>query len=582
MMDAPLKALPRKQRVLKLHEQMKTKRTGFDTDWRDCADHLSPRRARFTVTERDKGGRATRKIIDSTGTFAVRTLSAGMMSGVSSPARPWFKLITTAPHLREVASVTTYLADVTEVLLTVLARSNVYNTLGMVYTDLGVFGTSAMALVRDNERIVRAIHFPVGSYCLATNHKGEVRTFAREFEMTVEEIVQQFGVTPDGTRIDWSRISRATREAYESGNRLSGRTVVHVVTENPQYDPAKLESYRKRYYQCYAEAAGEEDVLLEESGFDEFPILAPRWDVIGGDAYACEWPGSIALGDIQQLQFGEKELAKAVQKMVNPPLVGPTALKNRRVSLMPGDVTHLDETTGATLRPIHEVNLKVGELKELQQIKRYLIERAFFADLFLMLQNLDATRGSQPITATEIKERHEEKLLALGPVLERLNADLFDQLITLLYVYCLEAGLLPEPPEELEGEELPAEYTSIMAQAQKMVALATIDHVITRLMNLAALNPNDLAFLDKIDLDQVVDEIAKMTGLPPRIVRSDDVVAEIRQRVAAQQQAAQEAEVMAQQAAAARDLSAADTGGQNALTDLLTMTAGPLAGGVVP
>jgi DNA-binding IscR family transcriptional regulator len=45
---------------------------------------------------------------------------------------------------------------------------------------------------------------------------------------------------------------------------------------------------------------------------------------------------------------------------------------------------------------------------------------AYYADLFLMLANDDRSN----VTATEIAERHEEKLLMLGPVLERLHNEM--------------------------------------------------------------------------------------------------------------------------------------------------------------
>jgi len=48
------------------------------------------------------------------------------------------------------------------------------------------------------------------------------------------------------------------------------------------------------------------------------------------------------------------------------------------------------------------------------------IERSFYVDLFLMLANSDRRQ----ITAREIEERHEEKMLMLGPVLQRLNDEL--------------------------------------------------------------------------------------------------------------------------------------------------------------
>src|SRR5690606_36540354 len=108
----------------------------------------------------------------------------------------------------------------------------------------------------------------------------------------------------------------------------------------------------------------------------------------------------------------------------------------------------------------------------------YRIQRAFYEDLFLMIAQSDARRGSQPVTAREIDERHEEKLLALGPVLERTNDELLDPLIDRAYGLMEAAGLIPEPPEELDGVTLKVEYISIMAAAQKLVGVVGQDRFI--------------------------------------------------------------------------------------------------------
>jgi hypothetical protein len=72
-----------------------------------------------------------------------------------------------------------------------------------------------------------------------------------------------------------------------------------------------------------------------------------------------------------------------------------------------------------------------------------------------------------------------------------------------------------------------------------------------------------------MDVDQTVDVYGDMTSVPPGVIRPDDKVAELRaQRQKAQQ--AQQATAMAEQAAsAAKDMSQADMGGDNALTRMM-------------
>ena len=99
------------------------------------------------------------------------------------------------------------------------------------------------------------------------------------------------------------------------------------------------------------------------------------------------------------------------------------------------------------------------------------IKEAFYANLFLMLAESDR----REITAREIDERREEKMLMLGPVLERLHDELLSPLVARVFNIMARNGQLPEPPRGLDGRGLQVEFISILAQAQKSVATAGIE-----------------------------------------------------------------------------------------------------------
>ena len=89
-------------------------------------------------------------------------------------------------------------------------------------------------------------------------------------------------------------------------------------------------------------------------------------------------------------------------------------------------------------------------------------------------------------TATEIAERHEEKMLMLGPVLERLNAEMNDRLIAMTFDRMVQVGMLPPVPQELQGIDLNVEFVSILAQAQRAVATNAVDRFTQNLGMLVA------------------------------------------------------------------------------------------------
>lgn len=97
-----------------LRAMLWTDRSSFDAHWRDLGDFLLPRRTRFWAGDRNRGDKRNQNIIDSTATFATRTLASGLHAGLTSPARPWFKLTTPDPDLAEFKPVQEWLETVTQ------------------------------------------------------------------------------------------------------------------------------------------------------------------------------------------------------------------------------------------------------------------------------------------------------------------------------------------------------------------------------------------------------------------------------------------------------------------------------------
>src|SRR6266571_4168350 len=436
----------RRAEYQKIRAALWTERSSFDAHWRELADHILPRRARFTVTDRNKGDRRNSRIIDSTGTFAARSLRSGLHAGITSPARPWMRLTTPDPDLAEFGPVKQWLHTVTQRMLTVFLRSNLYNALPVVYGDLGVFGTGAMAVLEDDKDLLRCYPFPIGSYALGLNDRQICGTFVREYQLTVRQVIEGFAMNPQTKAIDWSVVSTNVKTLWDRQQYEQPIEICWIVAPNADADESRLGSEFLPFTSTYFERGSDKaDTILKRSGYHEMPILAPRWEVSGEDTYGTDCPGMTVLGDIKALQIMQRRKAQAVELMINPSLQGPTHLRSQKVSLLPGDITYTDSLQNQEgLRPIREVRLSVAELTADIQDTRLLIRRGFYEDLFLMLAQTDQV---QPITAREVQERHEEKLLALGPMLERMNDELLDPLVDRVFGIMSRAGIIPEPPQ---------------------------------------------------------------------------------------------------------------------------------------
>jgi hypothetical protein len=555
----------RKRALQRWNTLKKDREQGWDSHWKSIANNLLPRQSRFFTDSRNRGGDRNQDIIDSAGTRALRTLSAGMMAGMTSPARPWFRLSLPDEDLAATHNVKVWLDDVTKLLLRIFRKSNTYNALHFMYRELGGFGTGLSVVQPNFDRIIHHNTMTVGEYALGTSHEGYVDKLGREFKLTVEQAIQWFG---------YNSVSATTRNAYDNGNYSREISVMHLLQPNTNREPGKRDKYNMAYKSCYwdaKESDGPESGLLSEGGYRDFPALGPRWDVLWGDTYGSS-PGMDALGDLLQLQHNQRAKAKVIDYQTDPPLQAPLALRNQNADFLPGGVSYYDSAQPqGGVRTAFDVKLDPNVLLEDIRDVRERINSAFFADMFLMIAQADKN-----MTATEVAERHEEKLLMLGPVLERLHNELLDPMVTMTFQRCVETGILPPLPEELNGQELQVEFVSMLAQAQKAVNVNAVDRLVGHIGMLAQASGDPSGF-DKFDGDKSIERYADQLGVDPDLIVSDDKVALVRQQRAqaiAQQQQAEMAEKLA---GAAGKLGGVQTGGapeNNAGADILNLFSG--------
>ncbi|MEM8027425.1 portal protein [Morganella morganii] len=515
-----------KQQLNKQLSQLKAERLSFEPHWRELSDFTRPRSTRFTASEVNRGDRRNSKIIDPAAVMAARTLSSGMMSGITSPARPWFRLATPDRDLMDYGPVKLWLETVEQRMNEVFNRSNLYQSLPLMYEDLGTFATGAMAVVADPQRVIRTVPFPTGSFYIANGADLSVDTAVREFSMTVRQVITEFGT---------DAVSDTVKSQWNSGQYGQWVNVVHAVYPNLDRQTGKLEAKHKAYKSVYYEANSTDDKLLRESGYDEFPIMAPRWEVNGEDVYGSSCPGMVALGSVKALQLLQRRKAQMIDKITNPPLQAPASIKSQRISTIPGGITYLSMSGAENeIKPLFQIQggATNGLLEDIQDT-RQIIDHAYFVDLFRMMQTVN-TR-SMPVEA--VAEMREEKLLMLGPVLQRLDSELLDKLINRTFSVMAESNLLPMPPDEMQGMQLKVEYISVMAQAQKAIGVSSIERFIGFTSGIGQFKQEAL---DKINVDETIDAYAASIGVPPSVVATNEQVAQIREQRAQQQAMAQQ------------------------------------------
>ena len=532
--------------------------------WRDLSLFINPTRGFFEETRPNSGHKIDhRTVIDSTAEDSINVLASGMVSGLTSPSRPWFRLELPDPDLMEVSAIKFWLDDVQGRMQDVFSKSNVYGSLYTIYEEVATFGTACGFLEEDYNDVIRLRVYTIGEYYLGTGPDGRVNSFYRRFWMTIGQLVEEFGI---------ENCTPSTQQAFRSNQVDTFVRVNFLVEPNDdrveQYKDFKNMAYRSVYW----EDGAMENSYLRIGGYEELPTLTPRWvTTTTADAYGKS-AGWKMLGDVKMLQRLQKNKLIALDKVTNPPVQVDASVQGE-ANMLPGGVTRFSATVpNAGVKPAYQINPDLKSIEEAIINTQNAIKRKSFSDLFLMM--IDAERSGRQITATEVMERQSEKLSILGPVLERLETELLNPLIDRTFKIMWRNGLIPEPPAEIEGMELKVQYVSVLAQAQRMAGITAITQFIQFVMGSAQANPD---ILDNINWDEAAQEYGQMTGVPAKVLQSDEVKAQIRKarakqqaQIAQQQQAAMTVAGAKEAASAAKDASQAELGKNSALDQVLS------------
>ena len=526
--------------ILRRWTKLKNERESFVPQWLEISRHITPASGRFLDSKsRNDALSRWNRIYDNTATRAANILAAGLMSGMTDPSSQWFALTTGDENLDQTYAVKEYLDQVQRILEMAYTRTNTYQALHHGWKEVGVYGTEAIFVAEDARYGFHCYPMRCGEYCIATDFRGEVDTLYRKFWMTAGQLVGQYG--RDG-------VPQQVRNDADS-NPDKEYKVIHAVEPRHDRDASKQDNRNMpwRSVMLLIDAGEGNAGILEESGYNEFPAVVGRWGASFTDVYSEEAPGMIAIGDTLQLQHEQLQKGNAIDYQVDPPLILPTSAKTAEVDFLPGGRSYIDSPSSASqVQTAFAAQLQLQYLVQDMQEVQQRINKAFSVDMFLML-----TERTNNMTATEVAERHSEKLMMLGPVLSRLNTEVLRNFIDRTFNILQRGGMLPNPPEELAGRPLSIEYTSMLARSQRAVRASSLDNFLQRVGSVAQY---DQSVLKKLNTMNIVDEYADYYSVAPSvIVPTEEAQAAIAQE---QQMAAQQAEAQQamQQAAMAAEM----------------------------
>lgn len=520
---------------LAMFSTMRTVREPFMAVWEDIAANVVPNRTAFDLIKPVKGQRNNLEIYDGTPVAALNLYASGSQGYLLSSSYKWFSLRIPNERLMDVREVRIWLSIVEQVLYGLIQRSNFYKEMYSLFRDGGSFGTATVYTYFDpgtKRAWFNTLH-PKEVF-IAEDDNGEVNTVARYFTMTSRRMYERFRNDDLDEEI--------ADEAEDPDEFQTEHEVLHVVEQRMDYDPKKADNKEMKFRSCYVDV--EHEATIRESGYPVNPYGVWRVEKASDEIYG-RGPGWTALADIKALYQYTKTDIHAAQLEVNPVLDIPAERLND-IKYVPGGRNAYEDVNRKIVRVNPPLNLRAGLDRE--ERKQRIIEKHFLVDFFMMM-----SQAQREMTATEIRQRQEEKAVMLGPHIAGLNQDVLDRIMDALFRAAWDAGLIPPAPQVLQaGGHVEIDYQGPLAQAQrsffKTEPYRSVLRDITGMVQaIAPVAPSVAAgMLDNYNWDYITREMSKGDGLPEEAIMDEKVRDKIRQQRAQQAAAAQQAAQLAQ------------------------------------
>jgi len=530
-------------KVDSVYNDLMSERHDWEAEWRQVSENLLPGRGIYQTYAKPRKRKLTNpKIVNPIAEAALYVLTSGMHSGLTSPSREWFRLEWEDSRINDVEPLKAWLQECHDILNADLHRSNFYSVINSFYVEHTGFGTGCMYVGEDtftDETPFRFELLTAGEYSFATGPHGRANVICRTIVKTPRQVVEQFPTTvsaelharvaTNAAGIDRRDVVLLEHVVKEKRNGFAYTKVVY------EYQGSAPATHPDRGAVDGGSSTGQGKSPLEVSGFHEFPYPISRWGTIGSDVYGIG-PGARAIPYIKRLQEMDKTFLMSAHKAAQPPHNIPARMRGRENTL-PGGRNYYSNPQEV----ITAIDSKRSETQSLLIAMERLestIKEIFFNDIFLTASR---DPNASPLKATQVNVQEQEKMLRLGPVIERLQHEFLQPVIERCFNIELRKGRFPELSPELA--EIAGDYkislVSPLATAQRSMAMGGINTFMGAVGQYAQF---DESVLDNVNPDLAVREIADINGVQVGILRPQEEVDAIRKQRQQAQKAQQDQE----------------------------------------
>jgi hypothetical protein len=519
------------QQILKRLSQLKLDRIKHESHWKDCYKYCAPERQQSftevaaTALEQERK-QARSELFDTTAIEGIQLLVSSIVSGTTSPVSIWFKSVPSGVDTpSQLTQGEQWLHMVDQFLFRNIHASNFDSEVTDFLTDLVVAGWAV--LYADTNRDKGGFTFNTWSigncYISSTQANGLIDTIYREFELSAEQIVSEFGI---------DNVSDKVRTALDKKPDQKFTLVQAIFPRDSKLvkgEEGKRVSTSMPFASYTIEAQSKH--ILKESGFEEFPCVVSRFKKIPDSHYGLGM-GSMVISDAKtanqimklSLQTAELNLG-GLWIAAHDGVVNPNTLRIRPNAII--SVNSIDNSIKRLDTGSANVGLGLDFLQHFQaKIKRTLMSDAL------------SDNRAQPLTATEVQARVQVYRNQLGSIFSRMQSEYLQLLLERCWSLSMRSGVLPPAPEELmQASRISFNFINPMAASQKLEWVTAIQNLMINVSQMAQI---DQTVMDNLNLDAMVQVMADALAVPTEAIRTDEEIAQLRQSKQEQQQAMQE------------------------------------------
>lgn len=467
--------------------------------WDNITEFVLPNRQDFNYT-RAIGATKDRRLFDTTAIRANEFLASTLKDGIMPLYEMWGKVGPRDDKLRDNETIALYFDKINEIMYDAFnnPNSNFHSQNHELLLDLCAYGTGIMYIDEDSDTGLRFKTIALSEIYVSEDKNGMIDTVFRKFKLTPRQACQQWG--DENLSLSLQKMVSERPDDFVE--------FLHCVKPNDEYDgtyiPIKGNLPISSFY-FELETAH----CLEEGGYHEMPYKVPRWFKFVGEIYGRS-PAWNAMPDIMMVNKLRNLMIRAEEKKVDPIYLLADDGVVLPLDTRPGGVNFggVDPVTGRlrvqTLP--NTADLSFG-LKYLEMVQTD-IRHAFYVDP-LELQHIDRA------TTTEINQRKDEQLRAIGPQVGRIQTEYVGPLIQRVYGILERAGVFPklDPQTQklLDRKGLGIEYDAPLFNTQRRQEPLALTRALQTLVPFAQVDPT---FWDNFDLDVVTREVSAVEGVP--------------------------------------------------------------------